>query len=286
LRFLYTTDLHGDMEAFESVLGAAREHGAAAIVNGGDLLPHGFKNALALQREFLALLDAHLARVRRSGIAVHLMFGNDDARALEGRLDAWCDSGLAGRLDGWRGGAPGAGWLDLGDWQLIGVPWVPDPPFRLKDWCRHDDAERGSPPQFGTPLVSTDSGLMEAGPDGPAYLATLPTLEEELRALPRPRDPSRAILVAHAPPHDTGLDALGDGRPAGSRAVRRFVESSGFPLSLHGHIHEAPGVSGRWFAKVGSTTAVNPGAIERPGWVLVDLERRELRHRTMGEATF
>jgi hypothetical protein len=31
---------------------------------------------------------------------------------------------------------------------------------------------------------------------------------------------------------------------------------------------------------------VNPGALERPPWVVVDLERRILEHRILGSTTF
>jgi Icc-related predicted phosphoesterase len=276
MRFLFVVDLHGDEFSYEAALQGARAAGASAIVNGGDLLPHGLRNAFAGQREFLRWLRGHWAAVRDAGLASYAMFGNDDAGALVGALDEAAAEGLVVRLDG-------HGWLDLGGWSVTGVPWVPDPPFRLKDWCRHDDAERRSPPQFGTPLFSTPDGLVERPVDA---LHALPTVEDELAALPPPPEPSRAILVMHGPPAGIGIDVCGDRRGVGSEAGRRFLERSGFPLSLHGHIHESPHVSGRWWGRLGKTTCVNPGALERPPWVLVDLDARRLEHRTLGATEF
>lgn len=277
MRVLYTVDLHGDPESYEISLRVARERRAAAIVNGGDLLPHAHRNAFAGQRAFLEWLRGYFGRVRDAGLGCFAMFGNDDARALVGALDDLERDGLCRRLDG-------RGWLPLGGgWSAVGFCWVPDPPFRLKDWCRHDDAERRSPPQFGTPLVSTPAGLVERPAD---WVAGLPTIEEELAALPAPPDPGRALFVMHAPPTGLGLDVTGDGRNVGSRAARRFLEACGWPLALHGHIHESPHVTGRWFGRLGRTTCVNPGAMERPTWVLIDLEARTLEHRELGTTTF
>jgi len=277
MRLVYVVDLHGDEESYETSLQLALERGASTILNGGDLLPHAMKNAFAGQREFLGWLRGFYGRARAAGVRCFAMFGNDDARALVEGLDELDREGSCRRLDG-------RGWLELGEgWSVLGFPWVPDPPFRLKDWCRHDDADRRSPPQFGLPLVSTPTGLVEQAAD---WVGGFPTIAEELAALPAPPDPARALFVMHGPPMGVGLDVTGDGRNVGSRASRRFLEECAWPLALHGHIHESPHVSGSWFGRLGRTTCVNPGAMERPSWVLVDLEQRTLEHRLRGTGTF
>jgi Icc-related predicted phosphoesterase len=281
MRFLFVVDLHGDEESYETALTAAHERGASAIVNGGDLLPHGLRNAYSGQRDFLGWLRDYWSRARDAGIACYAMFGNDDARALANRLDEIAGEGLVVRLDG-------GGWHDLGDgpgggWTVLGFPWVPDTPFRLKDWCRHDDATRSGPTQFSPPLISTSLELIDVPEEA---LSRLPTIEDELAALPAPPDAARAIFVAHGPPAGIGLGMTGDRRDVGSPACARFLERSGFPLSLHGHIHESPHVSGRWWGRLGKTVCANPGALERPPWVLVDLDARTIEHRTLGTAGF
>jgi Icc-related predicted phosphoesterase len=82
-------------------------------------------------------------------------------------------------------------------------------------------------------------------------------------------DPHRAVFNLHVPPYASGLDLcprldtsqhpprpmIGESAPAGSSAVRNALEKFQPLLSLHGHIHESPGVR-----ELGPTTAVNPGS--------------------------
>jgi Icc-related predicted phosphoesterase len=41
------------------------------------------------------------------------------------------------------------------------------------------------------------------------------------------------------------------------------VEQYHPPLTLHGHIHEGPVVSGVWLEHIGTTVAINPGQAQR-----------------------
>ena len=81
----------------------------------------------------------------------------------------------------------------------------------------------------------------------------------------------------HAPPHGIGLDVCSDRRLAGSVAGRDHILDRQYLLSLHGHIHESPFVTGRWSAKLGDTTCVQPGALP-PVHVMVDLESGFITH--------
>ncbi len=81
-------------------------------------------------------------------------------------------------------------------------------------------------------------------------------------------DPERAIFLVHVPPKDSTIDfapqlddelrpvGVGGGMVGvGSSAVRATIERVQPLLSVHGHIHESPGV-----ARIGRTTCVNPGS--------------------------
>ncbi len=86
-------------------------------------------------------------------------------------------------------------------------------------------------------------------------------------------DPSKAIFNFHDPPNDSTLDRCPmldwDADPpapivkagqmvmhgAGSKSVRRAIETYSPMLSLHGHIHESAGI-----VKIGPTITVNPGS--------------------------
>jgi hypothetical protein len=45
----------------------------------------------------------------------------------------------------------------------------------------------------------------------------------------------------------------------GSRSIRVFIETCQPLLTLHGHIHESPEISGHYFDRIGNTLSVNPG---------------------------
>jgi Icc-related predicted phosphoesterase len=63
------------------------------------------------------------------------------------------------------------------------------------------------------------------------------------------------VLICHAPPHGTALDRMGEGRHAGSRAVREFLEQHHPEYFFCGHIHEAAGAA----VSLGATQAANVG---------------------------
>lgn len=75
------------------------------------------------------------------------------------------------------------------------------------------------------------------------------------------REPAQLrILVAHAPPLNSGADRLSFGRSAGSRAVADLAQAFDAHCVLCGHIHEARGVF-HWDGR----RVVNPGPL-RDGW--------------------
>ncbi len=86
---------------------------------------------------------------------------------------------------------------------------------------------------------------------------------------------SRAVFMIHVPPYDSGLDTapeldknlrprvtMGDVLriPVGSTGVRRALQELQPLVSVHGHVHEAPGQS-----KIGRTTCFNAGSEANQG---------------------
>jgi Icc-related predicted phosphoesterase len=80
--------------------------------------------------------------------------------------------------------------------------------------------------------------------------------EEELaRRLEKFAGLSPLVLVCHAPPLGSDLDRVGSSGHAGSRSVRKFLESHAPDYFFCGHIHECGGVE----TTIGRTRAVNLG---------------------------
>ena len=113
--------------------------------------------------------------------------------------------------------------------------------------------------QFGKGLLSAPDGWREID-DWFASAKKLLTIEEELNRLVRPKDMAKSRYVIHTPSHRLGLDICYDGAEVGSKAVYNFLEKHQPRLSLHGHIHESPEVTGRWYAKLGMTI-VHPSPV-------------------------
>ena len=129
--------------------------------------------------------------------------------------------------------------------------------------------------QLGRGVLSVSGGFKTIA-DWPAYAKTLPTIAEELEKLPRPHKMSDAVYVIHMPPANLGLDVCTGGIRVGSKAIYDFFLKNQPRLSFHGHIHESPGVTGRWKADLGRTVCVQPGQAKSFTYVTIDLGKMEI----------
>jgi predicted phosphodiesterase len=246
---LYTSDLHGSEPHYREAFEWARRLQARAILLGGDLAPHG---SIAEQRRFYEgfLLPHFRGYFDEPGSAdIWWIMGNDDWSAHVGLLEG---SGLARLRHVHRRVAP---FLD--GWSLAGLACVPVSPFALKDWERWEEglgpATRWS--GFKSDTTGASHPFSFVGHEQDA------TMAGEFTALEAawPAGETRVIGMFHGPPHGTACDQLHGRVHVGSRETRRFLERRAPALSLHGHIHESPAVSGRFADRVGSSTCVNPG---------------------------
>lgn len=266
-RLLFATDPHGNDSAYDALLARAGDLDVQTLVLGGDLLPmaHGGDRLAAQLRFVREWLPAWLARARAQGARVFAVMGNDDWACCAPHLE---------RLDGLTLLHGRAAPLDEGRW-IAGYPCVPVTPFSMSDWDRLDT------PGWRPPRPPKNVVLSEVvGDGGRVRAATLeevaarPTIEEDLEALAGRSDPARTVYVVHTPPWGTPLDVMHGGAHIGSRALRAFVDRRQPPLTLHGHVHESPHLTGRIDDRVGRTLVVNPGASrQRLRAVLVDLDR-------------
>ncbi len=155
-----------------------------------------------------------------------------------------------------------------GTW-IAGCAHVPVTPFGMKDHDRFDSegwTPRSNPQRF---LFSTAEGVVNGTLDA---VRARGTIAADLERLAEQSDPEKTVYVMHSPPWGTSLDRLYDGRAVGSRAIRDFIESRQPPLTLHGHVHESPGVD-----RIGRTVSVNPGdSLGALRAVRVDLETRSV----------
>jgi Icc-related predicted phosphoesterase len=284
MRVLYASDLHGIPELYRDLLALATERRVRAVILGGDLLPlqgpfyQTIREQESFTRSFL-VPEFHRFLARNPQARLYLLQGNTDwqgsreplARLTQPRRVILIH-GLCSRL--------GSGH------ELIGYGHVPPTPFVIKDGERRDLRADPVPAQRTTPCRSVGERIVVT--DVHDHFAGNPSIEEELAELPRPSLCRKAVYAIHSPPYDGTLDVLDDGRAVGSRAVRAFLLRHQPLLGLHGHIHEAPEVSGAYAARLGRTLCINPGQSTRElHAVHLDLEEvaSTLEHTVFGRWT-
>jgi Icc-related predicted phosphoesterase len=275
MRLVYTADLHGNIESYRALLDLAVMSQAKVAIVGGDLLPHAInrQSAIQTQRDFVEqdlrpLLEAFHAA--HSDIDVYLLAGNDDWAAAIAALDALEADGLAYPLhhrvyvvETIHEPENERNPLVKSDRQtalfLAGYACVPPTPFSIKDYERRDD---GPVLLWSFEMAYTsDTGVIT--PIEAEVIEARPSIGDDLAVLAQQSDPVRTIYVCHTPPANTPLDQMPNDKHVGSRALRAFIETHAPPLTLHGHIHEAPRMSGRFATRLGTTWCVNPGNDQR-----------------------
>ena len=258
MKSLYTSDLHGETLLYQELLELAISYEPEMIGLGGDLLPSfsptkRYEDMIPNQRIFI---DQFLLPLFKRILAttpveeIFLIPGNWDLgypylfeESIEGIVD------ISQRIYRLKNG-----------YELLGYPFVPPTPFRPKDYEKMDDLDAPWPPQKNPSYVrSSDRMDQVIGIDPYRYLKGRETIRDDLDRLPKPLDLKRTIYIMHSPPFGTKLDLIHGGKSAGSRSIRAFVEKSQPLLTLHGHIHESPELSGAYFDRIEETICINPG---------------------------
>jgi Icc-related predicted phosphoesterase len=252
---LFATDLHGRVDRYEKLFAAIERKTPRAVFLGGDLLPHALVSVG--QGDFLddvvaPGLEKLSARLGRRFPVIYAILGNDDGRYEEAAVEAIEERGLWKYAHGRR--------LELDRYSVYGYSFVPPTPFFQKDWERYD-VSRYTPPG----AISPEEGRYST--DVKIHDVRYATIQDDLFELTGEDDLSEAVILFHAPPHETALDrAALDGKTidhvpldvnVGSIAIRRFIESRQPLVTLHGHIHESARLTGAWMDRIGQTTMFN-----------------------------
>lgn len=262
MKILYVTDMHGYGWKYYVLLQLAKKHKVDMVINGGDMLPKGDSD---FQKRYVVnYLDKHFSQFNNAKIYYLCCLGNDDLRVVDKLFQDTCDEyPFIFNLSQVR--------VEIDDYEFIGFNLVTDYPFRLKDRCRRDDIGYVFPKQYGTGLLSSPDGTIELN-DWIGHAKSIPTIKDELLNLVPPKNMSKTVYVMHNPPSDIKLDVCHDKRKVGSRAIYDFLEKQQPLLSLHGHIHESPNVTGIWHGKIGKTICIQPGQLEKMTYVIINLD--------------
>ena len=245
-KLIYTADLHGNKEFYQRLLRNAKEEDCEAVVIGGDLCGRegqSIKEKIENQKTFLEKFMLPLFRKfkkENKNKEVYLIMGNDDFRVNLEVLEAAEKNKILKSIHKKS--------IRLNEnFNIAGYSFVNPTPFRLKDWEKPDfENEKGPSQIFDEEIRSIEK---ENG-----------TIQEDLINLKKLSNPKKTIYAVHAPPYNTKLDVITDGNHVGSKSVRELIEKEQPLLTLHGHIHESPKMSGSWKDKIGKTACINVGS--------------------------
>jgi Icc-related predicted phosphoesterase len=262
MKVLYTSDLHGEIHLYQELLSLAISSSSEIMVMGGDLLPSfpptkRYEDMVPNQKTFIdQFLSPSFKRILETTSIqqIFLVAGNWDLgypflfkETPEKIFD------LNQRSYRLKNG-----------YELLGYPFVPPTPFRPKDFEKMDDRETPWPPQKNPSYTRSSDQTDRLIPVDPyRYLRERETIEEDLDRLPKPLQSRRAIYIMHSPPFGTRLDLIQGGKSAGSRSIKAFIERNQPLLTLHGHIHESPALSGTYIDRIGEALSINPGQFIR-----------------------
>lgn len=265
MKILYSTDLHGDRRRYERMFDISKSQGVDIAINGGDLFPKA--GNLFRQNEFIArFLKGYFSRFEEENIYYLCYPGNDDLRIFDKLFEDICSRFqyiiyLAQKK------------INIGEYEFVGMNWVVDYPFQLKDRCRKDTDNYIFKEQYGQGVLSTEKGFKNI--DWFTHAKSLPTIKDELNNLPLPKDFNKAVYVIHMPPANLGLDQCRSGVRVGSTAIYDFLKEKQPLFSLHGHIHESPEMSGTWMTTLYNTVCIQPGQSHGFDYVIIDLKNMQ-----------
>ena len=270
MKCLFTSDLHGLRQLYAQITGWCRNLHIETLILGGDLLPDAPPAFWNHQVDWIRTqFRAHLRQFRAAGVEqVAFLHGNHDWAGTDLALVELQDAGELILLNN-------CGVQKLQDLHIVSYAYTPPSPFIIKDFEKKDLPN--DPPRAAEfEGYAYDPAAGEPRPVGlEQFLSQRGTIQSDLEGLVLPAQPW--ILVCHGPPKASGADVLWvppkSDLPShlaidpekiqhlhvGSAAIGDFIQRHRPMLSLHGHIHEAPYLSGRYVHAIGEAHIVNPG---------------------------
>ena len=286
VKIFYATDIHGSDRCFRKFVNAGRFYGADVLIMGGDVTG---KMIVPIVEERPGVFAAEVfGRTRRFGedelASVQKLIGDAGyyaARMTPDELaELHADPGRVATAFHGLIADTIRRWLDVAEERLAGTdivcfvsPGNDDQPFVDELLSSSDRVvnPEGRVVELPGNLEMVSLGYSNRTPwnsprelDEPDLLARIETIAGQVT------HPDRTIFNLHVPPRDSSLDeaillnpdlspVVRNGSPVmggvGSTAVREALERHQPLLGLHGHIHESRGL-----AKLGRTTALNPGS--------------------------
>lgn len=244
----FASDLHGKTGRYEKLFSEIVSGKPEVVLLGGDLLPHSYGEQNFVLDFIKPLLEEIKNKLGNNFPRILLILGNDDAARDEKYIYELHDSGLIQYIHFRK--------TTVSTTNFYGYSFTPPSPFLLKDWEKYDISRYVDPGS-----ISPEDGKRTI--EIPQIQKRFSTIKDDLEKLAGTDDLNNAVFLFHGPPYKTNLDrAALDGKMidhapldphVGSIAIKKFIETKQPMLTLHGHIHESPGLTGSWKDKIGKT---------------------------------
>jgi Icc-related predicted phosphoesterase len=252
---LFVSDLHGKMSSYETLFKIIKKEKPDFVFLGGDLLPHrsiqsgqSQSGEIDFAKDFMIRKFSKLKdKMDCAYPDIFLIPGNDDHKIV---FDAVAEGE---KEDLWRNLHNHC--VVIGKYRFYGYGCVPPTPFKIKDWDRFDVSKEIEPG-----CIAPADGFHSMPPDHDTENATI---QNDLRALVNDDNLVYGVFLFHSPPYQTMLDQVfirnadSGQQPVtmnvGSKAIRMLIDEKQPYITLHGHMHESPGITGQWKQAIGRT---------------------------------
>ncbi|GGH77221.1 Icc-related predicted phosphoesterase [Pullulanibacillus pueri] len=269
MRLVYASDLHGNKDHYIQLRKYVQKMNVEALILGGDY----FKYTINPNEQFVFMEVFFIPFIHSLSIPVYLIAGNVDLSNVYEQLKISLHNLEVYFLE------RHPCYIDESI-SIHGLPYTPPSPFKLKNFERRDLRFDDVKIDSNAFILNNKNAPNTISED---YLNQLPSIEEEIQGF----FGLNAIWVIHTPPYGGVLDVIHNGRFVGSKAVRNKIIKEQPLLTLHGHIHESPHLSGQWIERIGKTVSVNPGQGQELHAVIIDINAQKktiaLEHTLFGK---
>ena len=254
----FVSDIHGSLERYRKLFLKIEQEVPTAVFMGGDLLPSGMlmlTSSKDVPKDFINDIivkgfDTLKEKLKEEYPRIFIILGNDDSKLDEDVFIEGESRGLWEYVHNKK--------VKFRDYFVYGYSYIPPTPFLMKDWEKYDVSRYVDPG-----CVPPEEGFHSGKVNKNEHLYS--TIKKDIDLLIDKTDISKSILLFHTPPYKTKLDrAALDGKTfeyvpldvhVGSIAVQRFIDDNQPLITLHGHVHESPRITGSWQDKMGNTYA-------------------------------
>jgi uncharacterized protein len=269
----FVSDLHGKMSRYKALLKLIKKEKPDFVFIGGDLFPQrGAQSGQSREGETDFVADFIIPQFEKlketmdcAYPEIFLIPGNDDLKALFDKLREGEKSDL------WRNLQKNC--VVIGKYRFYGYGCVPPTPFRIKDWDRFDISKEI---EIGciAPADGYHSMPFDHDPEND-------TIQNDLQTLINNDNLEFGVFLFHSPPYNSLLDCAElhtvdpNQQPAtlnvGSKAIRNFIDEKQPFITMHGHIHESPRITGAWKQALDRTWSFS-AAHDGPELVVIKFE--------------